>query len=258
DGNCEMSNLATSLQKCSRVIYHTRKLTPTTHYECMICSSNFHCYKKLVSHRKEVHKPERNRVCNFVQVILYFIQANSTYRSHIVFSLRKGILAEMDERKRILNINTTNVDKSHKCDVCGKFFFNKSYLKIHARPHWREAIPCPTCRRAFAFECQLHVHYHTGEKPFKCTICNKRYATAHTLKVHKLSVHEGQKPFSCNLCGKCFAQHHSLTSHLNRHLGEKTQKCGLCEKSKELRIHTKYHVGDRLSRVHFLPERICY
>ena len=40
----------------------------------------------------------------------------------------------------------------------------------------------------------LHVHTHTGEKPFKCKFCEKRFSKKGDLTRH-VHTHTGEKPF---------------------------------------------------------------
>jgi len=53
---------------------------------------------------------------------------------------------------------------------------------------------------------------HTGDKPFCCSICDKRHQRKDVLKVH-LKSHTGERPYACTKCGK----RHITIFHLQRH-----------------------------------------
>ncbi|XP_036372546.1 zinc finger and SCAN domain-containing protein 23-like [Megalops cyprinoides] len=49
-----------------------------------------------------------------------------------------------------------------------------------------------------------HQRDDTGDKPFRCTLCQQQFARQGSLTRH-YRVHTGEKPYGCTLCGKCFA-----------------------------------------------------
>ena len=116
-------------------------------------------------------------------------------------------------------------------------------MRIHTgeRPH-----KCSVCNKTFIQSGQLVIHMrtHTGEKPYVCSVCQKGFTCSKQLKVHSRT-HTGEKPYSCEICGKSFGYNHVLKLHQVAHYGEKVYKCTICNETfnskKCMESHIKSH-----------------
>lgn len=122
---------------------------------------------------------------------------------------------------------------------------NVNHHKSCERP-----FSCTVCDKRFGCKGNLHAHIrsHTGEKPFTCTVCTKGFSTKANLKTHIRS-HTGEKPFTCSVCNKSFSQKKTLAIHLRSHTGERPFSCSFCGKcfSKKgtLKRHIRVHTGEK-------------
>ncbi|XP_029289019.1 zinc finger protein 333-like [Cottoperca gobio] len=124
-------------------------------------------------------------------------------------------------------------------------------LKNHNNSHGHERpFSCTVCDKRFGCKGNLHAHMrsHTGEKPFTCTVCNKSFSAKVNLKTHMRS-HTGEKPFSCLICNKSFSQKKTLVIHMRSHTGEKPFGCTFCGKrfseKGTLKRHIRVHTGEK-------------
>ncbi|KAJ4426009.1 hypothetical protein ANN_27636 [Periplaneta americana] len=90
-------------------------------------------------------------------------------------------------------------EKTFKCDICGKCFWEARDVKTHER-------------------------MHTGDKPFKCDVCGLGFSQSGHLNRHA-RLHTGQRPFVCDVCGKSFLDKGDLGKHTRLHSDEEPFKC---------------------------------
>ena len=92
-------------------------------------------------------------------------------------------------------------------------------------------VKCKEHDKAFT-SAQLILHAEltrkqTGEKSFKCAMCDKEFTISRKLTAHMT----GEKLYKCKECDKAFSTTSNLVAHMRTHTGEKPYKCTQCDKT---------------------------
>ncbi|XP_041664476.1 gastrula zinc finger protein XlCGF26.1-like [Cheilinus undulatus] len=109
---------------------------------------------------------------------------------------------------------------------------------------------CSICGKKFSDKDTLtnHKSLHSDQKRFSCSVCKKKFYWRKDILTH-MRTHTGEKPYSCSYCGSGFTQNSHLAAHLKVHTGEKPFSCFVCKASfrmkKSLVEHMRIHTGEK-------------
>lgn len=226
----------------NRLNRHLRLHAGLKPYKCPVCQKSFTCKFDVKKHIT-VHSTEKPFKCEKCEKKF---RQKQYFTSHKCINDISNLFANNSTHS-----SSTEVPRPHKCPTCQKGFVMKPAMIRHFKMHSAENVTCHVCEKKFkhklyfnrhkcsgkkedsqttevsgkkTFTCdkcgktllkksyKSHMYFHTGDAPFQCEICLKRYTKAGALREHVV-IHSGEKNFFCNVCYKTFYRRKDLVAH---------------------------------------------
>lgn len=102
-----------------------------------------------------------------------------------------------------------------QCTECGKWLMNARCLKSHMVLHSHLTYNCHNCEYSTKKQMLLKRHLlsqHSDEKPHVCLTCGKTFKLKRALTVH-VAQHNNTKSFKCTFCERVFASSTNFYTH---------------------------------------------
>ncbi|XP_017037002.1 zinc finger protein ZIPIC [Drosophila kikkawai] len=194
--------------------------------QCPSCPEKFSSRRAYNAHTKREHFP--GYVCDQCGKTL---QSYSGFIGHLqnhepVKQFACPVCPERFSRKFRLKHHMAwhTGETPYQCEVCSKRFVHKVALYKHKMIHDNETkrLECQVCGFKTRTKAHLerHTRSHTGDKPFACPVCNKRFSQMYNMKAH-LREHESpgtnrHRRFHCTKCTHTFINEQNYISHVQR------------------------------------------
>lgn len=211
------------------VMYDVSELDSRTNSYTQEC--NLHCIKQEIKDEYDFNVTDKIIKCTDVKdenddsfETQEFNNQSNTAKALYVEE-NQNSCAQKDQIKVLIK----DPESKYVCQLCGKGFMLKIYLRAHERTH-------------------------TNERPYRCKICGKSFKQKSSLKMHIKTVHDvNKKPkvrtksaFECRTCGKTFRQAGRLTVHERTHSDRRFYECEVCR----LRFRQKRKLEAHLNNIH--------
>lgn len=178
---------------------------PEQELRCMKCSLNFKKIKQLKTHLQ---------YCGTDFVCQYCGTSGFTSRGSINLHIKQQHPSKFVYIKKRTGLK----EQKGTCPTCGQYFLLRRQLLHHIRmSHGGAGAPktCDQCGKQFR-DLKWHmknVHTEERHKPFQCTVCKKGFNAKRLLDAHGV-IHTGEKPFRCELCDYAASFSHNISKHM--------------------------------------------
>ena len=274
EANSYIEGIPNKTYECSYCVKTFSSKTQFTHHTnihlgikphcCSHCEKSFTQPTHLKIHQR-IHDQERNFMCCICGKT-FSISSNlkkhlSTHERDLAVAVERDLEIHGNQNKEnkdlevsvAKRVNIMSYPFECKETSCGGRFSNENKLFHHEKKKHGKQHVCPSCNKLFLSESQLrkHVLIHTGEKPYKCTICLKAFTQKSHVTFHISTVHNkrAKSRYQCGDCGKSFASNGVLSKHKMLHTNERPFRCTACPKSfvqkSHLKVHEVQHMGKR-------------
>lgn len=169
-------------------------------YQCVHCEKKFVSKFFLDNHTREKHLPHTDprryfpcKLCDFKSI------SYNQYKTH--------------------NRKHQTITDIFTCDHCEKQFTNKKNILRHMETHSPIIPKCNYCQKAFVYTGSKKQHERLCSKRkvirkigFECKFCHKTYGSRLAHKDHE-TTHTGERPFKCSICSKTYTKSAALYKH---------------------------------------------
>lgn len=217
--------LNTHLYVIHQVAKVSEKLKETNQKVCAICGVESLTADECKNHMK-IHKkdnkwscalcpfkaPGKNIVVGHTKIVHQGLKAYHCPRCEKSFTTAVGLEQHVLRHDGI---------KNFVCKVCGVKKVTERELRSHMNSH-KEKFSCEFCSYKFIQHETLMKHIkavHEVERPkreFKCSLCTKVLKSKASLEYH-LMTHSGERPYACSECPKKFIRPILLKNHMKIH-----------------------------------------
>lgn len=197
-------------------------------FVCWMCHRVFNTCYKLDCHLNRIHKynksdtksdkkpiecdwpPNIQNLARHIDGVKTFFCKLCSYSVNRCDSMTKHI-ARVHSKGRVI--------PEHQCEVCGKVFIEKTYLRNHMVSHNKERqYKCHVCGQDFHRQASLkrHTQGHSDSKQFSCTLCDYQTNRKNLIYRH-VDMHKSGRAYSCVICKTQFFTQFAFRSHMFTH-----------------------------------------
>ena len=216
---------------------------------CPVCGKKYRSSGSLRQHKK-YHDPQvegrRTTLCNLCGEIVGKKNMWKHIESHSLqlFQCETCSRHFLTQEKLDWHMTQHRNRVDCECPKCGKRFGCNTSKRRHMMRHEEKSVPCPVCGKLHhsmfdvtkhlraahskqSHQCcdicgksvvvkgfKRHMLIHTGEKPFECSRCNKKFRRNFRLKDHCITVHGLSFSSVCQFCRLYFESDELVTQHL--------------------------------------------